>query len=127
MRLKVRFANNSKTYDLIAGSVLKDNFNETLDSGSIHLTNVYEEDRLHINPYDYVYIFDADSEYHKYFLVDSFIESYVNITGKIYDYQIDLMSETKILEKIQLPNRTVIHSLNERQTVIREQIEHFCE
>ena len=126
MRLKVVFANHEgKSYDLVAGSVFIENFNETLDSASIHLTNIYEEDRLHINPYDYCYIYDLDSDFIKYFVIDNYVESFVNITGNIYDYQINLMSPTKWLEKIQLPNRTILHSLVSGQLTITQHLQHF--
>lgn len=127
MRLRVRFANNENEYKLVTGSVIKENFNETLDDAVIHLTNIYEEERLHINPYDYCHIYDLDSNHEWFFIVDNYVESYVNLNENIYDYQIQLMSPTKWLEKIQLPNRTILHSLKSGQSTIREQIAHFCE
>ena len=33
---------------------------------------IYEENRLHINPYDYCYIYDLDSDFIKYFVIDNY-------------------------------------------------------
>lgn len=98
--------NNTSAYDLVVGSVFKEELNETLDSGSIIISNIEPSRKLELEPYQYVYIYDTESDFEKYFLVDNFVENYVNLDTPYYEYTIALMSETKLLEKIQLPNTT---------------------
>lgn len=117
--------NNSSAYDLVVGSVFKEELNETLDSGSIIISNVEPSRKLELEPYQYVYIYDTESDFEKYFLVDNFVENYVNLDTPYYEYTIALMSETKLLEKIQLPNRTIRNELNSRLKV-NEVINQFC-
>ena len=127
MKLIARFENN-KTYRVATGTVFKEEFNETLDSCVLNITNVEAENKLSLEPYTYVYIYDEESSFAKWFLIDNFIESFVNIDEPYYDYQINCFSETKLLEKIQLPNRTIRHTLNENETnkTIGEVINEFC-
>ena len=118
--------NNTSAYDLVVGSVLKEELNETLDSGSIIISNVEPSRKLELEPYQYVYIYDTESDFEKYFLVDNFVENYVNLDTPYYEYTIALMSETKLLEKIQLPNRTIRNPLNAPQLKVNELIGQFC-
>ncbi len=118
--------NNTSAYDLVVGSVFKEELNETLDSGSIIISNVEQARKLELEPYQYVYIYDTESNFEKYFLVDNFIENYVNLDTPYYEYTIALMSETKLLEKIQLPNRTIRNPLDAPQLKVNELIGQFC-
>ena len=118
--------NNTSAYDLVVGSVFKEELNETLDSGSIIISNVEPSRKLELEPYQYVYIYDTESDFEKYFLVDDFVENYVNLDTPYYEYTIALMSETKLLEKIQLPNRTIRNPLNAPQLKVNELIGQFC-
>ena len=118
--------NNTSAYELVVGSVLKEELNETLDSGSIIISNVEPSRKLELEPYQYVYIYDTESDFEKYFLVDNFIENYVNLDTPYYEYTIALMSETKLLEKIQLPNRTIRNPLKAPQLKVNELIGQFC-
>ena len=118
--------NNTSAYDLVVGSVFKEELNETLDSGSIIISNVEQARKLELEPYQYVYIYDIESDFEKYFLVDNFIENYVNLDTPYYEYTIALMSETKLLEKIQLPNRTIRNPLKAPQLKVNELIGQFC-
>lgn len=118
--------NNTSAYDLVVGSVFKEELNETLDSGSIIISNVEPSRKLELEPYQYVYIYDTESDFEKYFLVDNFIENYVNLDTPYYEYTISLMSETKLLEKIQLPNRTIRNPLKAPQLKVNELIGQFC-
>ncbi|MCI7225434.1 MAG: hypothetical protein MR491_04755, partial [Mollicutes bacterium] len=56
----------------------------------------------------------------------NFIENYVNLDTPYYEYTIALMSETKLLEKIQLPNRTIRNPLKAPQLKVNELIGQFC-
>lgn len=129
MRLQCVFSSHiDKIYDIAVGSTFSECFNEELDSAKIIITHVSKPNRLSdLKCYDYVYIYDLDNnDFKKYFLVDDFSETIQNVKEEIYDYTISLMSETKILEKKQLPNRVITHSLIYPQKTIAYYIEQFC-
>lgn len=60
-------------------------------------------------------------------LIDSFSESMTNASEKIYTYTVELMSETKYLEKFQCPNLCVTHSETRGQKTILEYIELYMD
>ena len=113
---------NFKEYRVVAGSVFNEEYSETLDSATIILSQITKEDRLsYIKPYDFVRVFDKSSIYDpatdtyafdKIYLVDNFNEKENNIKEHLFGYTINLMSETKLLEKIQCPNLVVTHDVN---------------
>ena len=121
-----------KKYTVVNGSTFNEEYNETLDSATIVLSQVSKEDRLsNIKPYDYVRVYDASSTYNastgkydfdKLYLVDNFNEQENNIKQHIFGYTINLMSETKWLEKIQCPNLTITHKVNEDGTTTKKTI-----
>lgn len=109
-------------YECVLNVPYNDEYSETLDSMSVVIKHI--DSRLEINPFDVVDIYRgvvvsgtiqnptyADIKW-KEMLVDS-----VNMLRKrygkntYYEYTIKLMSETKWLEKIQLPNRSFTHAL----------------
>lgn len=59
MNLKCRI--NSVDYDLVQGINFSEEYNETLDSGSIIITHVGRIENL--NPYDDIYIWNSDEEF----------------------------------------------------------------
>ena len=107
---------NLKEYRVVSGSVFNEEYNETLDSGTLVLSQIKAEDRLsNIKPYDYVRVYDKlnPSTFDKLYLVDNFDETENNITEHIFGYTINLMSETKWLEKVQCPNLAITHELDD--------------
>lgn len=111
-----------KQYQVVAGSVFNEEYNETLDSATILLSQVQKEDRLsYIKPYDFVRVYDKSTYdettqtygFDKVYLVDNFNEKENNIEEHIFGYTINLMSETKLLEKFQCPNLAITHKINE--------------
>ena len=110
-----------KDYQVVNGSIFNEEYSETLDSATIVLSQVLKEDRLiNIAAYQYVRIFDKSTAYNsstgryafdKIYLVDTFDEEENNINEHIFGYTINLMSETKMLEKIQCPNLTITHKV----------------
>ncbi len=122
---------NGKRYPIVSGAVISEEFSETLDSVSVVLDNVQEDDRLELEPYMFVRIKNLSTDnafpYDKEFLVDSFEESEENISQHIYKYTISLMSETKLLEKWQCPNLMISHSLKNGKKSVYEHISHYFE
>lgn len=136
MNLTVRIHDIEYT-NAAQGVTFSEEYNETLDSGSIRLTHIKQIANL--RPYDDVYIYQSAPEgydgdwygdnvvrwrsggnlhngdkgipFYRHLLVDNYTESLVNISEGIMSYNIDLMSETKRLEMVQLPNICVTQPL----------------
>ena len=148
--MNLRCKINNKEYDVCQGVPFSDEYDETLDSGTIIIDQVHKLKNL--RPYDDVIIWDADYEclgynengeplfegytfdswdvlsgypkykegktiFYKHLLVDSFSEDIINLCGRqdgksIYKYKIQMFSETKGLEVVQLPNLSITESLN---------------
>ncbi len=103
-----------KEYRAVSGSVFSEEYSETLDSATVVLSQVPLKDRLvNIKPYQYVRVYDKsdNTHYDKLFLVDSYNEKENNIEEHLFGYTINLMSETKWLEKIQCPNLSITHDV----------------
>ena len=127
--------------NLIQGNTITDEYSETLDSGSIILTNISKIKNL--DPYDDVYIWDADflpnfngitktvdsngcvinhfeiftdssnnKKFYKHFLLDRFTEERNLLNQNNYTYKIELFSETKGLETVVLPNIIITQPLD---------------
>lgn len=134
MNLKCRI--KDKEFKIVQGATFADEYNETLDSGSIIITDI--EKLYDLKPYDDVFIWNADEEFngydiinknpnqempsfYKHMLVDQFSEDIIrfgtpdgngNYIGTKYKYKIQLFSETKRLETVQLPNISITQPLN---------------
>ena len=120
MNLKCKI--NGKYYNIAQGATFAEEYNETLDSGTIIIPQI--EKIINLMPFDDVFIFDSESEFngygpnvempkfYKHLLVDQFTEEIINLEEGIYNYKIELMSETKKLEVIQLPNISITQPLN---------------
>jgi len=123
-----------KDYQVVSGSVFNEQYNETLDNATIVLSQVFLENRLNkIKAYEYVRIFDKSTydedtgtySFDKIYLVDSFNEVENNIDKRIFGYTIQLMSETKILEKIQCPNLVITHDIENGEISKKTIIQHI--
>lgn len=109
-------------YECVLNVPYSDEYSETLDSMSVVIKHI--DSKLDINPFDVVYIYrgvvkGGTSQHPTYtdikwkeMLVDS-VSMLRKRYGKntYYEYTLKLMSETKWLEKIQLPNRSFTHAL----------------
>lgn len=93
-------------FDVLPGATFIDNQGEELDSAVILVTHT---GKLGIKPYDYAKVWSDDGFISATYLIDNFTEKRIKISGGVYEYTIYLMSETKILEKVQLPNRAITH------------------
>lgn len=124
-----------KQYSVAIDSVFNEEYTETLDSARITLDHVKEKYRLvNLKPYAYVRVFDANSwngekyTFDKIMLLDSYFEKETNIFEHLYQYDIKLFSETKLLEKIQCPNLNITHQVNDDGTTDKKTIyQKICE
>lgn len=96
-------------FNVSEGAVFTENYNETLDSGTIvipHLTN-----KIEIEPYDIVKINSSlDSKVRietRYMCVDTYVCTQTSLDPAIYEYNITLFSLTKLLEGILLPSLSI--------------------
>lgn len=104
-------SNYEHEYQIAVGSTISECLNEELDSATVILVQVPSEHRLtNIAPYDECVIYDENKNHTWYFLINQYEEKELNLKLHVYQYTIELMSETKLFEKIQLPNRQFLHS-----------------
>ena len=98
--------NNPEEFAIAEGAVFTENFNETLDSGTIILPHLDHE--IDIDSYDVVVITDdTGKRKQRRLCVDRFICTETNLDEPIYNYEITLFSETKGLEGILLPSLSI--------------------
>ena len=125
-----------KQYQVVSGSVFNDEYSETLDSGTILLSHVTNDKRLtNIKPYDFCRVYDEASynsdtgkyEFDHVYLVDNFNEKEDNIHEHLFSYTINLMSQTKLLEKIQCPNLNITHEVEDGKINKKTIFEKICE
>ena len=91
-------------YQIAEGAVFTECYNETLDSGTIILPQLHS--KIDIEPYDIVVI-TGDNINTKRMCVDSYTCTQVCLNPLIYQYEISLFSETKLLEGILLPSLSI--------------------
>lgn len=140
MNLTVRINGKEYKDKCIQGITFSEEYNETLDSATISIThekrlvNLRPYDDVYIYDSNYKfeeyiskwivggdnwdgYIYDDNGEiigglpFYRHLLVDQFTEDIINLSQGIYSYKIELMSETKGLEVVQLPNLSVTQPL----------------
>lgn len=142
--MNLRATINGKQYDILQGATFAEEFNETLDSGSIVISGVEKINDL--LPYDDVYIYSFDDpnyefqgypfdtnnpqpKFYKHLLVDQFTEEVLRLGDELgagtYKYKIELMSETKKLETIQLPNISITQPIKGTKTSVWEYVQNF--
>lgn len=147
--MNLRATINGKQYDILQGATFAEEFNETLDSGSIVISGVEKINDL--LPYDDVYIYSFDDpnyefkgypfdtnssqpknpqpKFYKHLLVDQFTEEVLRLSDELgagtYKYKIELMSETKKLETIQLPNISITQPIKGTKTSVWEYANRF--
>lgn len=103
MKIKILNKNNNALFDVDDGAVFTETYNETLDTGTVTISNLSSP--LKMEPYDVVAIYKTGSDVvWKYMCIDTYTEMMISINPKLYRYEISLFSETKQLEGTILPN-----------------------
>lgn len=124
MRWTIKFASQpDKDYEyaITPGWTETRTLSEELDSAVIALGHVTQSNRLSdLQPFEFCRIFNRTDGTSSEWLVDAFQEDEVDSTGHVYRYQITLMSETKLLEKIQLPNIALTYDKISTPTIEKE-------
>ena len=136
MRRKIYlYWGNDEKYEVASDATVTEEFSETLDSAAVVLPNVKASSGIvyGAKPYDEVYLSvvssaDETEEYGAWMLIDSVDSTQTSFSGTAYfDVTLQLMSETKYLEKKQLPNVSVTHSLITGQKTLYEAIKYYLE
>lgn len=68
----------------------------------------------------------SERHFYRHFIVDSYQRQQVDNVRKMYNYSVELISETKLLEKYLLPNRTITNPLNKPGKTVAWMANHFC-
>lgn len=128
MAYKIK-VDNRNVYDLKDGFSVKEEFNETLDSGTVQF-NVYGQEIDGV-PFDDAEIYDTDNKISKKtLLVDSYDDEILsfgnNFSEDNHTYTMSLFSETKGLERITLPNCSVTQPLDGEKRYVNDEIDRFC-
>lgn len=93
-------------YEISEGAVFTENYNETLDSGTILIQQLPSE--IDIEPYDIVEIEDDDNKINaRRMCIDSYTKTQTSLNPPIFKYEIKLFSETKLLETIICPSLSI--------------------
>ena len=82
MKLKCRI--KEKDYDIVQGATFSEEFNETLDSGTIILDHIPKIGNL--KPFDDVYIWNSDEEFNGYYNIGDTFPA--NLTNCTIDYSV---------------------------------------
>lgn len=127
--MKLKAIINDKTFDIVLGNTFSEEFNETLDSATILISSVVKQT---FKPFDLVKILsyedlDPMKGVDKWFYLDDYIESRLNLNDNLYKYKINLMSQAKIMEKIKLPNVSFTQPLNinKKKTIYEIMVENL--
>lgn len=123
---------NDEEYEVASDATITSEYSETLDSASVVVPNVASSKGIvyGAKPYDEVYLSvvlaDGTEECGAWMLIDSVDSAQTSFSGTAYfDVTLQLMSETKYLEKKQLPNVSVTHSLTTGQKTLYEAISYY--
>lgn len=121
MKAKILNRNNNAWLEVDEGAVLSKSKDETLDNGTIIISNLSEP--IDIEPYDAVLLTGGYAEQSDIMCVDTYVRTQVCLDPPMYKYEISLFSKTKELEGVLLPNlkitkvigtpRSVWHYLDE--------------
>ena len=137
---------NGNTYPIALGASITDALGEELDSMSIRIPHVED---FSLKPYDDVYITDTpeyptrlynelfvpgdgnNATFYRHFLISNYQRQEINNEGferkRWFNFTISLISETKFLEKILMPNRTITNPLNATGKSVFWMTNHFVD
>lgn len=128
IRCTIWLPDDRREYGVVVGNTLSEEFGETLDSAKVAIGNVPKEARITSSrPYSPAVLRISENDREKVYsmLIDDITETREGMfsTGEFLSYDISLMSLTKLLEKVQLPNRTFTRPLEGRGASVMDAIE----
>lgn len=102
MKARILNRNGGREYEVDEGAVLSKSKDETLDNGTIIISNL--ENPIEIEPYDAVLLTGGYAEQSDIMCVDTYTRTQICLDPPMYKYEISLFSKTKELEGVLLPN-----------------------
>lgn len=123
--MSYKITRNGIDYPIKDGFVLKDELNEKLDSGTIIFETTSKIEDL--DCFDEITI-SGDNMPNRIMLIDNFICNQTQFEpNELYEYTINLFSETKALERIALPSLSITKSMIEGEIkTVYEYITRYC-
>lgn len=120
--MKIKFINKHNSwYEIDEGSVLIRNFNEELDSMTIRISHLTEENRLNdLEPFDICLLQDEEDRIDDFYMsLDTIQEIMINCdnNNELFNYEITLFSQTKELEGIVLPSLSITRNNSDVKTI----------
>ena len=107
---------NNIHYQIDEGAVYIQNYNEELDSATIRISHLKEE--LDIEPFDKVQLISDAFTDVKHMCIDEYDTIQEGLDNPTYVYNITLVSQTKLLENIILPNISITpHKINKKLSI----------
>lgn len=117
---------NGRVYPVGEGAVFSENYNETLDSGTITLDQV--RSKIDITPFDVIEIWTEGqgvSMEPRRMCVDQVTTTELSLLPKIYRYEISLFSETKLLENVVCPNLAITRRAQGGQKTVHDYLRQY--
>lgn len=108
----VNYPNGLTGLEVKPGAVFREQFNETLDSATIIISQ--RTSPLLIEPFDIIIVSGNDFTT-KRLAVNTITERIISFDPLTYEYQIELFSETKILENYVCPNLSITQPANQSE------------
>ena len=102
MKARILNRNDNAWFEVDEGAVLSKSKDETLDNGTIIISNLSEP--IDVEPYDAVLLTGGYVDQADIMCVDTYTRTQICLDPPLYKYEISLFSKTKELEGVLLPN-----------------------
>lgn len=106
------------------GETFNNNLSEELDSGMIIIDRI---EKTNFESFDIIEVFNDNWSVSKTLLIDKIVETQVCFEPELFSYTIQLMSMTKSLERIPLPNVSETKPLNGTSKTIYDKLKEILE
>ena len=128
MRAKIKNKNSNQWFQVEEGGVISLRKDETLDKATISLINVGSE--IDIEPYDRVILNDEGGRLPDMEMcVESYSEIQTGLNPVFFKYEIQLMSATKELEGVILPNLKITRMPSQQRSIwyyMQQYLDEYC-
>lgn len=118
----------SQWFDVVLGNTYTETMTETLNSASFIVTHLDQDLLNGCKPYDFCVIKNEKGTFSKEMMVDTIVSTKKRMGATTFwEYTGTLMSETKYLEKIQLPNKCFTHDEGGEQLTLAQAIDELMQ
>lgn len=126
MQIKFLNKNNNSWFNIDEGAVITQNYNETLDSATIRISQLTT--KPDIEPYDLCVLNDTRLG-DMYMCVDTRNTTQTGLDPIIYQVELTLFSQTKLLEGVILPNLSITQLKANKRSVwyyLQQYLNEYC-